>query len=169
MKLSAQEEYGLRCLLHMGRRGDEESLTISEISRAEGISSHYAAKLLRILRQGGLVKSVRGQAGGYTLSRPPEQINVGQALAVLGDRLFESDFCERHAGSIDVCTHSVDCSIRSLWQTVQLVVDQVLSKISLKDLLGNEQEMSSSISGLVSLSTITGQPPFYNLGTGKGA
>ena len=169
MKLGAQEEYGLRCLLHMGRQGDGGSLTISEISRAEGISSHYVAKLLRILRQGGLVKSVRGQAGGYTLSRPPDQINVGQALAVLGERLFESDFCERHAGSVPVCTHSVDCSIRSLWRAIQLVLDQVLSKITLKDLLGNEQEMSSSVSGLVALFNVALQPSFHSVETGKGA
>ena len=168
MKLSAQDEYGLRCLLHMGRRGDGGSLTISEISRAEGISSHYVAKLLRILRQGGLVKSARGQAGGYTLSRPPDQINVGQALAVLGEPLFEPDFCERHTGSVEVCTHSVDCSIRSLWRAVQLVVDQVLSKITLKDLLGNEQEMSSSVDDLVRVSGITVKPPLFSLGTGKG-
>ena len=168
MKLSAQEEYGLRCLLHMGRQGAEGSLTISEISRAEGISSHYVAKLMRILRRGGLVKSARGQAGGYTLSRPLDQINVVEALAALGERLFESDFCERHTGSVNVCTHSVDCSIRSLWQAVQLALDQVLSKITLKDLLGNEQEMASWVGNLVQVSGVL-QTQVYPFGTGKGA
>lgn len=153
MKLSSQEEYGLRCLLQIGRHGG--SLTIPEISRAEGISSHYVAKLMRILRRGGLVRSVRGQAGGYTLARPPEQILVGQALAVLGDRLFEPDFCERHTGIETTCTHSTDCAVRSLWRAVQVVVDQVLSKTTLKDLLGyNEQQMTSWTGGLVSLSGV---------------
>ena len=167
MKLSSQEEYGLRCLLQIARQGDARSLTIPEISRTAGISSHYVAKLMRILRHGGLVKSVRGQAGGYTLSRPPDQITVGQALAVLGGRLFEPDFCELHAGIEKVCTQSIDCSIRSLWRAVQLVVDQVLSKTPLQDLLGNEQETSSRASGLVGVSGVQIKQTEYPLETGE--
>ena len=158
MKLSAQEEYGLRCVLQIGRLGQGGSLTISEISRAEGISNHYVGKLMGILRRGGLVTSVRGQTGGYTLSRPPEQISVGQTLAVLGERFFEPDFCERHSGTEKVCTHSVDCSIRSLWSALQLVLDQVLSKTTLKDLLGNEQAMNAWVKGLVEVSGVMNYP-----------
>jgi Rrf2 family protein len=149
MKLSAQEEYGLRCLLRLGAQGDSGSLTISEISRAEGISPEYVAKLMRILRQGGLVTSARGAAGGYTLSRPAEQITAGEALALLGGRLFESGFCERHAGAESLCTHSIDCSIRSLWQALQIAVDQVLTRTTLKDLLCSEPEMVLLMTDLV--------------------
>ena len=72
MKLSAQEEYGLRCLLRLAGAGEGQSLTIPEIGRAEALSIAYVAKLMRILRQGKFVKSVRGQTGGYTLARSPE-------------------------------------------------------------------------------------------------
>lgn len=135
MKISAQEEYGIRCLLQIGRKGPEASLTIPEISRAEGLSAHYVAKLMRVLRRGGLVKSVRGQSGGYTLSRPLNQITVTEALAVLGGRLYEPEFCDQHVGSEEVCAHTIDCSIRFLWRSVQVVVDQLLSKTTLEDLL----------------------------------
>ncbi len=153
MKLSSQEEYGLRCLLRIARHAEGQSLTIPEISQAEGISNSYAAKLMRLLRRGEFVKSVRGQAGGYTLARPANQIVVGEAMAFLGGRLFEPGFCEQHSGIEKVCTNTVDCSIRSLWRTVQLVVDQVLSKTTLKELLHNEQEMTSWVDGLVHVSS----------------
>lgn len=152
MKLSAQEEYGLRCLLRLARQGSEGSLTIPEISQSEGISSFYVAKLMRILRRGGFVKSARGQAGGYTLSRPASQMVVGEALALLGGRLFEPDFCNEHAGNEKLCTNTVDCSIRSLWRTVQLVVDQVLARTTLKDLVSNEQDMTTWVGHLVNIS-----------------
>ena len=70
MKLSSQEEYGLRCLLRVGRAGPEGSVTISELSRSEGISEPNVAKMMRVLRTAGLVQSTRGQAGGYALARP---------------------------------------------------------------------------------------------------
>lgn len=155
MRFTANEEYGLRCLLRLGKQGPEGSLTIPEISRAEGISTPYVAKIMRLLRRGGFVQSTRGKAGGYSLARPADQILVGELLALLGGRLFEPDFCDRHSGVGNVCTNTVDCSIRSLWRSVQLVVDHVLSKITLGDLLRNEQTMTSWVENLVKL---PGQP-----------
>src|SRR5690349_22911214 len=96
MKLSSNEEYGLRCLVRLGFEG--QGLTIPEISQAEGVSPAYAAKILRELRKGGFVKAARGKAGGYTLARPAENIVIGDVMDVLGGRLFESDFCDSHSG-----------------------------------------------------------------------
>jgi Rrf2 family protein len=138
VKISAQEEYGIRCLLQIGSRGPDASLTIPEISRAEHISSHYVAKLLRVLRRAGLVTSVRGQAGGYTLARPLSAITVSEALAVLGGRLYDPAFCGQHGGAETVCAHTIECSIRSLWRSVQQAVDEVLGQTTLADLLPPE-------------------------------
>lgn len=159
MKFSAQEEYGLRCLLQIGRQGEGGSHTIPEISSAEGLSVPYVAKLTRILRRGGFVQSTRGQAGGYVLSCPPEQIVIGEVLALLGGRFYEPDFCERYPGSEETCTHTVNCSVRSLWSAVQVVVDRVLSKTTLQDLLGNEQQTFSLVNNLVQLEEIPTKPP----------
>ena len=163
MKFTAQEEYGLRCLLEIGRQGKGGSLTIPEIAVSEGLSIPYVAKLVRILRQGGFLKSTRGQSGGYTLSQPPEKIVVGEVLAALGSRLFESEYCEQYPGSLASCTHTVDCSIRSLWSAVQLGVDQVLSRTTLRDLLGNEQQTSSSVKELVQVGDLRPRQSFFGL------
>jgi Rrf2 family protein len=141
MKLSAQEEYGLRCLLYMARHGETKSHSIPEISRAEGLSVPNVAKLMRILRMGGLVSSVRGQAGGYTLSREAGHVTVAEVLALLGGSFFGPHFCERHAGLERVCAHDGDCSIRVLWGDVQNLLDSVLNHTTLRDLLQSEAEM----------------------------
>jgi Rrf2 family protein len=141
MKLSAQEEYGLRCLLYMARHGETESHSIPEISRAEGLSVPNVAKLMRILRLGGLVASVRGQAGGYTLARPAGQVTVSEIMALLGGNFYGAHFCERHSGLERACTHARDCSVRLLWCTVQKMLDNLLSRTTLRDLLRTEEEM----------------------------
>lgn len=146
MKLSAQEEYGLRCLIRLAGAGEEESLTIPRIARAEALSISYVAKLMRVLRQGKFVRSARGQAGGYTLARPPGEITVAEVLAWLGGRLYEPGFCDQFTGLKRLCTHSIDCSVRSLWRAVQSAVDVVLGGVSLKDLLNTESQMSRSLS-----------------------
>ncbi len=139
MKFSAQEEYGLRCLLRIAKFSIiEKSLTIPEIARAEGLTEHNAGKILRTLRIGGFLESSRGQIGGYTLTRPAEQIYIGDVLAVLGGRLFDDEFCNSHSGAADICTNSIDCSVRSLWKTIQDAVDSVTGKLTLRDLMGHE-------------------------------
>jgi Rrf2 family protein len=141
MKISAHEEYGLRCLLQIAKQESGKGLTIPEISDAEDISASYTAKLLGILRRTGFVKSARGKQGGYSLSRPGNQVIVAEVLAALGGRVFESEFCKRHPGQGLACVHSTDCSIRSLWQRVQGAVDQVLNATTIQDLARSEEGM----------------------------
>lgn len=146
MKLTSHEEYGFRCLVKIGSSGG--ALTIPEISDAEGISQAYVAKLMRILRKGGFVRSVRGNVGGYSLARPAGEIVVGEVLAVLGGKMFETDFCESHSGQSKICTHSTDCSIRTLWKRVQVALDDVLGKTTLQDVLRSEHHMTGWLTTL---------------------
>lgn len=138
MKISAHEEYGLRCLLQIAKHESGKGLTIPEISDAEDISVPYTAKLLAILRRTGFVKSVRGKEGGYSLARAADRIVVAEVMAALGGRVFEGEFCKRHPGQGISCVHSTDCSIRSLWQKLQGAVDQVLNGTTLQDLVRSE-------------------------------
>jgi Rrf2 family protein len=146
MKLSSQEEYGLRCLLFMASQGPNANLSIPEISRAEGLSIPNVAKLMRMLRIGGFVRSLRGQSGGYTLTRLPGEITVGSVLDTLGGRLFGPRFCERHSGLSPVCAHNADCSLRSVWSTLQGMIERVLHKMTLQDLMQSEGEMKQFLS-----------------------
>jgi len=141
MKLSAQEEYGLRCLLTLAR-SSPGSCTIPQIAEAERISGPNVAKLLRALKRGGFVAALRGQSGGYSLARKASEINVGDALACLGGRIFDAGFCGRHSSATRGCGHNSDCSVRSVWRLVQRAVDDVLSRLTLADLLVEESGVS---------------------------
>jgi Rrf2 family protein len=140
MKITAQEEYGLRILIRIARCHNEEGLSIPRLSEAEGLSSHYVAKLTRILRMEGFINSTPGYKGGYVLAKAARDININHALKALGGSLFNSKYCGSHAGALKFCTNSVDCSARSLWQMVQLTVDQLLNQVSLQDLVSSESE-----------------------------
>ena len=148
MKFSTQEEYGLRLLLRIGKSNSANGLTIPELSEKEGLSEANVGKILRMLRLAGFVESSRGQTGGYKLNRPSNEILVGDVLTSLGGKLYESSFCDLHAGVENICTNSIDCSIRSLWKTVQTMLDGLLSKITLQDLLGSEQQVELFVTNL---------------------
>lgn len=135
MKLSAQEEYGLRCLIAIAREGVDGTLTIPEIAEREGLSQSHVAKLLSILRKAEFIRSTRGQAGGYTIARHPSRIIVGEVMAELGGRLWHDGFCHRHSGLRSECGHLGCCALETLWRRVQEAVDSVTYSFTLQDLL----------------------------------
>ncbi|MBK7865558.1 MAG: Rrf2 family transcriptional regulator [Ignavibacteriales bacterium] len=149
MKFSSQEEYGLRLLLRIAKYSSTGGMTIPELSEAEGLSSANTAKLLRLLRMGGYIDSVRGMRGGYKLSRAPRQILVADVLNDLGGRLFNNTFCTDHSGVDTSCTHDIDCSVRVLWSMIQRVVDGVLKQTTLADLMLSESLANQKLSPLV--------------------
>ncbi|MBS1609852.1 MAG: Rrf2 family transcriptional regulator [Bacteroidetes bacterium] len=140
MKITAQEEYGLRVLIRIASCKDENGMTIPQLSETEGLSSHYIAKLTRTLRMAGFINSTPGNKGGYMLARPADKIIINDVLKALGGALFDAAFCGTHAGALNLCTNSVDCSARSLWKMIQFTVDQLLNKVTLHDLVSQENK-----------------------------
>jgi Rrf2 family protein len=148
MKITSQEEYGLRCLLCLARSHPGPSLTIPEIAAAEGLSTPYVAKLLAVLRQGGLIESVRGRAGGYRLAAMPGEVTLGSVLGVLGEPLFaDPEYCQRHAGTETdgSCVHHDGCTLRALWQTLEEWMRRTLDQITLADLLQSEGRIADLV------------------------
>lgn len=129
-------------MLTLARAEPGSSLTIPQIAEAERISGPNVAKLLRALKAGGYVVALRGQSGGYALARKASEINVGEVLACLGGRIFDAGFCGRHSSATRGCGHNSDCSVRSVWRLVQRAVDDVLSRLTLADLLVEEAGVS---------------------------
>ncbi|MEO5649970.1 MAG: Rrf2 family transcriptional regulator [Ginsengibacter sp.] len=150
MKISAQEEYGLRILLRIARCHEDESMSIQALSTLEGLSQAYVAKLTRTLRQAGYINSTPGNIGGYMLAKPSREININHVLKSLGGSLFNKDFCHDYSGGMKFCTNSVDCSVRSLWQMIQFAVDQLLDKVTLHDLINSEKKSSEILQAILS-------------------
>jgi Rrf2 family protein len=145
MKISAHEEYGLRCLVQLARAEvDAESLTLSQIANREGLSVANAGKLMWILVKAGLVQSTRGASGGYTLARPASEIRLSEVIRILDEDTVDR-FCQTHAGVLDVCVHTTDCGIRPVIVGLHEIVQQALSEITLAELIGSEQKVDARL------------------------
>jgi Rrf2 family protein len=149
MKITSQEEYGLRCLVQIARqRMDEDPdqpLPISEIARAEGISVEYAGKLLSLLRQGELVRSVRGKHGGYVLNRDAAGITLLDVVTALSGPIFRNDTCSRFSGQAQDCVHIDNCGMRPVWAALSSIIGSLLDSITIADLCREEHEVARSI------------------------
>jgi Rrf2 family iron-sulfur cluster assembly transcriptional regulator len=138
MRLSAPEEYGIRCLIRVARHRGDDPLPLATIAESEGLSPENAAKILGLLRKGGLVESVRGAHGGYRLARPASEIPVWEVLTQLDGPLYSSEWCRTHAGQLPDCVHSTDCSVRALLMWMDGALRSVLTEVTLAQLTGGE-------------------------------
>ena len=80
MKLSTRAKYGLKALIDLGLYSEKEAVSLQSIAGRQNISVSYLEQLMALLKKAGLVKSVRGAAGGYFLGRPAEDLCVAKLV-----------------------------------------------------------------------------------------
>ena len=135
MRLTPVEEYGLRCLIQLAKRGDAHPVTIRTIAESEGLSTAYVGKLMFLLSKGGLVQASRGVQGGYALSRPPEQLTLAEFFRCMDPTNVEA-ICGKFTGSEDLCVHNTACAIKQVWSGLESHIDDYLNRYTLRDLAG---------------------------------
>ena len=149
MKISAQEEYGIRCLLQLARNAKSpDPVTVRQVADREGLSMAYAEKLLIALARARLAKSTRGTRGGYRMTRPPDRVTVGDVIRALQGFPKPTVLCERFTGNAECCVHTVDCGLRAVWSHVSHQVERLLDRVPLSTLLEPEQRVASSLATL---------------------
>jgi Rrf2 family transcriptional regulator, iron-sulfur cluster assembly transcription factor len=149
VRITAQEEYGLRCILQLASAPPGEPLTGTEIARREGLSYPYVEKLLGILKRARLAKSHRGVKGGYTLARSAEQITLGDVGRALGGFQTSQDICRRYTGNLKTCIHDDDCCIRPVWIGITQYVLGVMDSIPISQILGKEKLVEMSLGNML--------------------
>jgi Rrf2 family iron-sulfur cluster assembly transcriptional regulator len=138
MKISAQEEYGLRCLVQLANLPAGDSLTLPQIAEREGISTANAGKLMWLLNKAGFVLSTRGTKGGYVLARPAGEIRLSEIIRVLDEDVMNKH-CDSYTGVLESCVHHGDCGIRPVIVGLHEIVANALSRITLAQLVGDER------------------------------
>ena len=149
MKITSSEEYGIRILIRIASANPVEGLSIPQLSEAEKLTEPHVAKICRTLRMEGFINSTPGYKGGYVLAKSADTIIINDVLKALGGMLFDQQFCDAHTGLGRLCTNSVDCSTRSLWKMIQYTLDNLLNKLTLRDLMVNEKEVELKLEAIM--------------------
>jgi Rrf2 family protein len=137
MRITTWAEYGLICSLHLAKRHGEGPVTGREIAARERLPGDYVEQILLRLRRAGVVTSVRGAHGGYTLARSPLEVTVREVIAASELATFDLH-CVSHPVDHDRCSEAQSCSIRPVWLMLQRRIDDVLESVRLSDLIGDE-------------------------------
>ena len=91
MLVSTKGRYALRTMVDLAVHGDGEPVKIKDIANRQGISGKYLEQIISILSRAGYVRSIRGNQGGYYLSKPAAEYTVGMILRVTEGSLAPVD------------------------------------------------------------------------------
>ena len=146
MRVTTWTEYSLIITLHLARRGRSGTgpMAARELADSERLPPDYVEQILLRLRRAGLVESVRGAKGGYFLARPPAEISVRDVMAASEHQTFEVN-CASHPVDAERCDPGGACSIRPVWHALQRRVDDLLTGISVADLMKEEARVQELV------------------------
>lgn len=136
MQLDISTDYAIRVLLCLGEEGNR--VTGGEISNEMAIPERYLLKVLNKLRNGGLIQSFSGNAGGYELSKSLSRITLWDVLVTMEETmeinpcLQDEENCSRHA--------TATCPVRRFYCSFQLTIEQILRSVSLKSIQNQKSE-----------------------------
>ncbi len=135
LRVSTKGEYGVRIMVDLARHYGERPRSLTDISHAESLPLAYLEQLIKLLRESEppLVTSTRGAHGGYKLTRPPEQIVMGEIVRVLEGPIAPM-ICATEGEMSQICNFLDSCRTKYLWARVRDAVAQALDSITLADL-----------------------------------
>lgn len=152
MRVTTWAEYGVICALHLAKRASAIPVTGRDIAAQERLPADYVEQILLRLRRAEVIKSTRGARGGYMLSRPASEISLRDVIHASELETFDVH-CISHPVEEDRCSASHSCSIRPVWILLQRKIDDVLSSVTLADLLEDEPTVRERV-GLPILETV---------------
>lgn len=130
MQISTRVRYGMRAMIELAMEQNNLPLRIPVIAENQDISLKYLEQLMIILKNAGLVKSVRGKAGGYILARDPENITAAEIFSAL-DGNFTIIPCVNEPCH---CERREICKTQGLWQKIDSSLKKTLGEITLRSL-----------------------------------
>jgi Rrf2 family cysteine metabolism transcriptional repressor len=160
--ISTKGEYGVRIMVDLARHYGEHPRSLTDISQAEMLPLAYLEQLIKLLREAepSLVLSTRGAHGGYSLSRKPEQISMGEIVRVLEGPIAPM-ICATEGEMSQICGFLDSCKTHFLWAKLRDVVAQTLDSMTLADLLRESPEQERNATRFIALSDIQ---PMANMG-----
>jgi Rrf2 family cysteine metabolism transcriptional repressor len=135
MKVSQKASYGLRALTALVQYPNGCSARI--LARAEHIPEDYLEKILQHLKRGGFVISEKGVRGGYMLAKTPEMITSWEVIEAL-DGGFREATRPAFAGTLAPCPILSHCHTKNVWEQLEGIIKNTLSKVTLADLVPKE-------------------------------
>lgn len=135
MKISTRGRYALRFMIDLAMHSENQYIALKDISARQEISVKYLEQIASLLSKHGLLMSIRGQQGGYKLSRSPAKYSVGEILRLTEGPLAPVACLENPDMP---CERLAVCKTLPFWKGLYKVIENYVDNYTLEDLVNQE-------------------------------
>lgn len=134
MKVSAKDEYACLAVLELSLHYDPDvPVRVQDIAENQNIPAKFLFQIMQVLKRVDIVRSKRGTDGGYVLTRPPDEITVGDVVQSVSGPFVQLSCLE--SGSFDdPCEREATCQLKPVWAEVDHAIASVLNRVTFGDL-----------------------------------
>lgn len=133
MIFSTRSTYGLRAMINLAKQEKLGNVSLAIIAKQENISLKYLERLFANLKKAGLIKAVKGAAGGYLLVKSAKQINIYDIIKALEGKL--SPFHCSSKNEKIFCSNSCHCQVSQVLVKIEQAINSTLKDIKLNQLI----------------------------------
>jgi Rrf2 family iron-sulfur cluster assembly transcriptional regulator len=141
MQLTSKGRYAVMAMADLAKNRVKVPISLTEISLRQGISIAYLEQLFLKLRKNKLVQSVRGPAGGYVLSKPPEDIKLLSIVNAVDEKI-KTVKCRKESKK-GCNSKSIKCITHNLWDDLEAHINKFFENNTLEDILFKEVRNNS--------------------------
>jgi len=139
MKISTKGRYALRMVVDLAIYQENSFVSLKDIAERENISKKYLEQIVPMLNKSGILKTTRGNRGGYMLVKKAEEITVGDVLRATEGSLAPVSCLEYQPNE---CERKNECSTLYIWEGLYKLVTDYLDGITVRDILEKNPEIS---------------------------
>ncbi|MBV9330021.1 MAG: Rrf2 family transcriptional regulator [Alphaproteobacteria bacterium] len=130
--LSQKARYALHALIALARHGGREPMLIADIAEEARLPRKFLEQILVDLKKRGIVRSLRGRAGGYLLGRHPKDISFAEIIRAIDGPLALSPCVSATAyHRCADCEDEASCAIRKALLSARDATAEALESRSL--------------------------------------
>ncbi len=137
MKISTRGRYALRIMAELAKAQPNEYISLNSLSEKQSISQKYLEQIVPLLTRAGFVRSIRGNKGGYSLTKSPDGITVGDILRATEGNLAPVPCLESEKNTCEKAPH---CSALKIWSGLYETINNYLDGITLQQVADDISE-----------------------------
>ena len=138
MRLSTKARYGAKAMLDIAINYEKGPVSLKSLAKRQHVSVKYMEQLIPLLKLAGLVRSIRGAGGGYTLSKDAHLINLRDIIDALEGSMFPVDCVDNP----ETCDRAKKCVTHVIWKEIQDTINNMLDSLTLADMVERQLKIN---------------------------
>lgn len=137
MRITTKGRYALRAITNLALSNQDRPKPIKDIAAEEEISPEFLEQIFFRLKKSGIIASVRGPGGGFSMKKDPAEVTVKDIFEAVGEGLWLTP-CT--SDDPEACERKDTCLVHDVWQEASSYITSYFEGLSLAKIMESSKD-----------------------------